>query len=126
MDRAQPLRSNADRLEHALGASREELAAVADEEERSRRADAIDQLSRYVDLLREATARRGVSRYSFKLEFPDGRWDLAERELTAPPRVGDLVWFETGGPWQVLGRQHVFPRPGHKPPHEFFACAPAA
>lgn len=101
----------------------------------ARNADALEQhvahdapveLTRYVDLLRaadQAAAQR--ARYTFKLEYPDGRWDVAEQELAAKPRAGDLVWFG-GSAWQVVGRSQVIPRPSSKPPHEFLACAPVA
>ena len=65
------------------------------------------------------------ARYSFKLEFPDGRWDLAEQELATEPRVGDLVWFE-GSPWQIRGHRLVPRRPDPAHPHDFLACSPAA
>jgi hypothetical protein len=118
------LRSNADRLADALAGSRQVLPAV-DESERTRRQDAIDHFSRYVELLRQTTATT-VARYSFKREFADGRWDVTETELPNTPHVGDLVWFEDGGgPWQIRGLQLV-PRPVGTTQHEFFDCAPAA
>ena len=77
------LRSNADRLAEALAGSRSVLATV-DESERPRRADAIDHFAKYVELLRQTTAAT-LMRYSFKREFADGRWDVAETELPAEP-----------------------------------------
>lgn len=65
-------------------------------------------------MLREATAG-AVARYSFKLEFSDGRWDLDEQELPAAPRVGDLVEFSDGRRWQIRGSQFVRPRTAGKP-----------
>jgi hypothetical protein len=116
--------SNADRLADALAGSRMVLATI-DESERARRADAIDHFAKYVELLRQTTAAT-LSRYSFKRQFADGRWDIAETELPGEPRVGEFVWFADTGAWKVSGIQ-VVPRPvGQAPPHEFFACAPAA
>jgi hypothetical protein len=64
-------------------------------------------------------------RYSFKLEFPDGRWDLAEQELATEPRVGDLVWFD-GSPWEIFGHRLVPRCTSAAQMHDFFACMPAA
>ena len=86
---------------------------------------AVDGFARYAELLREAAAAAQPARYSFKLEFPDGRWDLAEQELATEPRVGDLVWFE-GSPWQIRGHRLVPRRPDPAHPHDFLACSPAA
>ena len=86
---------------------------------------AIDGFARYAELLREAAATAHPARYSFKLEFPDGRWDLAEQELSTEPRVGDLVWFD-GAPWQIRGHRLVPRRPDAAHPHDFLACSPAA
>ncbi len=119
------LGSSADQLAHALSLNRRQLAEVTDEHERKRRAQAIDQLAQYVGLLREATVA-ATPRYAFKLEFPDGRWNLAEKELAAAPRVGDLVQFSDGGRWRIRGSELVRPRPLGKPPRQFFVCAPAA
>ena len=77
---------------------------------------------RYVGLLREASG--SSARYTFKLELADGRWDVAEQELPAVPRVGDVVRL-ADGEWKVHGTQVVRPRPRQKPPCEFFVCAPA-
>ena len=65
------------------------------------------------------------ARYSFKLEFPDGRWNLVEQELVTEPRVGDLVWFD-GAPWQVREHRLVPRRPSAADPHDFLACTPAS
>jgi hypothetical protein len=124
VDKEGSFRSNADRLADALAGSRSYLTSV-DEGDRPRRAEAIDHFARYVDLLRQTTAAT-LMRYSFKREFADGRWDIAETELPAEPHVGEFVWFADTGAWKVSGIQRV-PRPvGQAPPHEFFACAPAA
>ncbi|HEY3542941.1 MAG TPA: hypothetical protein VGK79_10390 [Gaiellaceae bacterium] len=116
---------NAEALDRLVERSRDALPALPEEEERPRRNDAIAGFARYAELLREAAASARPARYSFKLEFPDGRWDLAEQELNTEPRVGDLVWFE-GKPWQIFGHKHVPRRPSATRPHEFLACAPAA
>ena len=116
---------NAEALERIVERSRDALPRLSEEDERPRRDAAIAGFVRYAQLLREAAASANPSRYSFKLEFPDGRWDLQEQELAQEPRVGDLVWFE-GSPWQILGRRQVPRRPRASRPHEFLACAPAA
>jgi hypothetical protein len=67
----------------------------------------------------------GFARYAFTLEFPDGRWDVAEQELVTEPRVGDLVWFD-GAPWQIRGHRVVPRRTSAGGPHDFLACTPAA
>ena len=118
------LRSNADRLAEALAGSRSYLATI-DETERPRRSEAIDHFAKYVELLRQTTAAT-LMRYSFKREFADGRWDVAETELPAEPRIGEYVWFADTGAWKVSGVQRVARPVGQAPPHEFFACAPAA
>lgn len=64
--------------------------------------------------------------YSFKLELPDGRWDVTEQPCPSAPRVGDLLLLADGGRWQVVGTQLVGARPAGKPPREFYVCAPAA
>ena len=104
---------NAERLERIIAGSR----GVAP--------GAVVGFARYAELLREAAATAHPARYSFKLEFPDGRWDLAEQELTTEPRVGDLVWFD-GSPWQIRGHRLVPRRPDATHPHDFLACSPAA
>jgi hypothetical protein len=103
---------NAERLERLVAESR----GVAP--------GAVAGFARYAELLREAAELAHPARYSFKLEFPDGRWDLAEQELATEPRVGDLVWFD-GAPWQILGHRLVPRRPDAAHPHDFLACSPA-
>ncbi len=129
MNRDEQLSLNADELELALDRTRRGLRQVEDDDHRVRRAEAIDGLSRYVALLREAPGGgRGARRwaFSFKLEFPDGRWDVEEKELPAPPRLGDVISFEGRGSWRVRNSALVRPRPARKPAREFFVCAPAA
>ena len=116
---------NAEALERLVARSREELPRLEEAEERPRRGAAIDGFAKYAQLLREAAASANPARYAFKLEFPDGRWDLTEQELAQEPRVGDLVWFE-GTPWQILGHREVPRRTRNPSPHKFLACAPAA
>jgi len=102
---------------------REEAGGLADGE-RSRRSSAIDAMVGYVQLLKETVPTAPPRRYAFKLEFPDGRWDVAEQALDSEPRVGDLIWFGAAA-WQVLGHRQV-PRMRAETPHTFLACAPAA
>jgi len=116
---------NAERLDRFVEAGRDGLGRMSEDDERARRGAAIDGFARYAQLLREAAAGSRPARYAFKLEFPDGRWDLAEQELANEPRVGDLVWFD-GSPWQILGHRRVPRRPSKAAPHTFLACAPAA
>ena len=104
---------NAEQLERIIAGSRDVAPG------------AVDGFARYAELLREAAAAAHPARYSFKLEFPDGRWDLAEQELVTEPRVGDLVWFD-GSPWQIRGHRLVPRRPDAGHPHDFLACSPAA
>lgn len=128
MGRDERLERNADALEQALAETRKHLPEVDSRAARARRASAIEQVAQYVALLREAggaVPHRPVP-FWFKREFPDGRWDVAERVLDEPPRVGDVVAFEDGSCWQVRDSQLVRPRPERKPPREFFVCALAA
>ena len=116
---------NAEALERLAAQGRYDLPGLSEDEERPRRRAAIDGFFKYAQLLREAASSARPERYSFKLEFPDGRWDLLEQELMQEPRVGDLVWFD-GAPWQILGHETVPRRPSASNPHQFLACAPAA
>jgi hypothetical protein len=125
VDSEKTVLGNAEELERIVARSRDELPRLDADEERSRRDAAIHGFAKYAQLLREAAANVQPARYAFKLEFPDGRWDIAEQELMQEPRVGDLVWFD-GAPWQILGHEHVPRRPRASRPHEFLACAPAA
>jgi len=115
--------SSADQLAQALAWNRTQLTTVTDDEERERREEAIDRLGRYADLLREATAA-ALARYSFKLEFADGRWDIVEKEFPEAPTVGELVDLEDGECWRIRRSQVVHARPAGKPPREYFVCAP--
>lgn len=122
------LSQNADQLDEALAATRRTLAEVTAGEQRARRASAIDQAAQYVALLR-AAGEQGAHKpvpFWFKLVFPDGRWNVAERLLDSAPRVGDVVCFDDGRCWRVRDSQVVMPRPARKPAREFFVCALAA
>ena len=117
------LSSSVEELAQVLACNRAQLAAVIDEEERARRAEAIDRFAQYVDLFQQATVA-ALARYSFKLEFADGRWDLAEKELPATPHIGEFVEFAPGDRWRIHSSQLVRPRPPSKPVRELFVCAP--
>jgi hypothetical protein len=125
VDRGPSPSSSADQLARALSLSQRQLAGLPDADARRRRALALDECARYLGLLREAMVA-AVACYSFKLEFPDGRWSVAEQELLAEPRVGDLVEFSDGGRWRIRGSQFVCPQPLARPWRAFFVCAPAA
>jgi hypothetical protein len=64
--------------------------------------------------------------FSFKLEFPNGSWNVDEKQLEIAPQIGDIVSFGDGRPWRVRASQFVRARPTRKPAREFFVCAPAA
>jgi hypothetical protein len=97
-----------------------------DDEQRSRRAEAMDQISAYVGMLREAEMRQTpAGSFSFKLELLDGRWDVEEKDMPAAPRVGDVLSFH-GSKWFVRTSQLVKPRPAGRPAREVFVCAPVA
>jgi hypothetical protein len=121
------LRENAETLEQGLSRRRGSLQAL-DGEDRARRAEAIEGLARYVELLRSAGDEEGrrAARYWFKLVFPDGRWTVAEKQLPAEPHLGDVLAFGDGAPWRVSDSQLVWPRPNRQPRREVFVCAPAA
>jgi hypothetical protein len=112
---------NADQLEWSLLQQRAALSEITDEEQRSRRSEAINSVGNYVGLLRAAESL--PTNFSFKLELNDGRWDIAEKHLTAPPRVGDVLSL-AGQRWRVRASQLVRPRPSGRPAREVFVCAP--
>jgi hypothetical protein len=122
-------------LEHAIAAGRRSLADVADLDQRHRRAAALDGLAEYVALLRKAMPEAAApgraagpkpeNRFAFKLEYPDGRWDVDETSLGTPPRVGDFVELGLRGRWQVLGIQLVRAAIAARVEREFFVCAPS-
>jgi hypothetical protein len=130
-------RLNADRLESALAHKRDRLADLENEEQRSRREQAIDQMGNYVSMLRDTTTTSTSAAlaaaygpdgrlrrpFTFKLEFDDGRWNVDEKQLDTAPRVGDIVSFGDGMPWRVRATQFVRARPARKPVREYFLCA---
>jgi hypothetical protein len=117
---------NADQLEQSLSRQRERLSEITDDEQRSRRAEAMTQVGNYVGMLRDAEApARPSGSFSFKLELNDGRWDVEEKDMPAAPRVGDVLSFH-GSEWFVRTSQLVKPRPAGRPAREVFVCAPFA
>jgi hypothetical protein len=119
--------ANLDALERALRERRAALAGIASEDERERRAAALTAFEGYTALLREPTepaSGRNPIRYAFKLVFPDGRWSVDERELSAAPREGDILGFDGIGDWRIRGAQRVGVKPAGKPPRTFFVCSP--
>lgn len=73
-----------------------------------------------------AAQRLPPQNYMFMLEFPDGRWDVAERQLETVPRAGDEISFDDGKVWRVRETRLVTPAPARKPPRRMFVCAAAA
>ena len=119
---------NADTLDRALKARRLDLQGVA-QEERERREFALAAIEGYTALLREpmeSAPSLNLIRYCFKLVFPDGRWSVDEKQLSAAPHEGDVLDFAGFGDWRIQGSQRVGVRPAGKAPREFFVCAPAA
>jgi hypothetical protein len=131
-------RLNADQLEHALAHKREGLAELESEAERACHEQAIEQMANYVTMLRDTTTTsaslaaaygpdgRLRHPFSFKLEFPNGSWNVDEKDLEIAPQIGDIVSFGDGRPWRIRASQFVRARPTRKPAREFFVCAPAA
>jgi hypothetical protein len=125
-----------DDMEQALAAQHSLVAGLAGKEERSRRAQALEHMATYVAMLGDAAAvttgpqpvlsRESSSAFSFKIEFDDGRWSVAEKDLTITPRVGDVISFAENGSWRVRATQLVSSRPAGKPAREFFVCVPTA
>ena len=100
------------------------MSTLANEEERARRTEATGHIARYVGLLRQATGTIASVAYSLKLEFADGRWDVAESKLASKPQPGDVLSLASGN-WCVRGTQLVHPSIPGKPGREFLVCAPA-
>jgi len=131
-------RLNADQLDHALAHKRVGLAEVENEAERARHEQAIEQMASYVTMLRDTTTTsaslaaaygpdgRLRRPFSFKLELPNGSWNVDEKQLEIAPQIGDIVSFGDGRPWRVRASQFVRARPTRKAAREFFVCAPAA
>ena len=124
MDRAAASRANVEFLDRAVARGRERLSTLAEEEVRARRADATGHLAWYVGLLRQATGTIAPVAYPLKLEFADGRWDVAESELASTPQTGDVLNLASGR-WCVRGTQVVHPSASSKPAREFLVCAQA-
>jgi hypothetical protein len=124
VDRAAASRANVEFLDRAVARGRERLSTLAEEEVRARRADATGHVAWYVGLLRQATGTIAPVAYPLKLEFADGRWDVAESKLASKPQLGDVLRLANGD-WCVRGRQLVHPSIPGKPGREFLVCAPA-
>jgi len=114
---------NAQRVEALLDLRARQLESLSGEE-RDRHVAALGAAAQYAHLLRETAPRDAQARYAFKLEFPDGRWDVREQLLPQQPQVGDLVWFGSDA-WQVSGYRQV-PARRSGVQHEFLACSPIA
>jgi hypothetical protein len=127
---------NADQLDRVLASQRRALENVASDEQ-DVNSEAVGHLMAYASLLRAVipapaiaepspdAERHGPHRYMFMLEFPDGRWDVAERQLETIPRAGDEVSFDDGKLWRVRETRLVRPAPARKPPRQMFVCATA-
>lgn len=113
---------NAEALEQRVMSAQREVREAGGE---AGHADALGEMLRYAELLRESGLGT-PTRYSFKRELADGRWDVTEQPLPAGPQIGDVVSFEDEGLWRIVATQWVQPRPHRKPPRAFFVCAPAA
>jgi hypothetical protein len=111
---------NADRLDKVL------------EQQQWAETGTLAHLKAYSSLLRASVARPAAApvryrqRFMFKLEFPDGRWDVAERQLGAEPSVGDELRFAGDQTWRVRSTQVVGPGRAQKPPRNVFVCVVAA
>ena len=128
---------NADQLDRVLASQRRALENAASDEQNVNR-EAVGHLMAYASLLRglvpaaaiaegpPAAQRHPPHRYMFMLEFPDGRWDVAERQLETIPRAGDEISFDDGKLWRVRETRLVRPAPARKPPRRMFVCATAA
>lgn len=128
---------NADQLERVLASQRLTLESVTSDEQGVNR-EAVGHLMAYASLLRApmpaaaiaegspAAQRHAPDRYMFMLEFPDGSWDVAERQLETIPRAGDEISFDDGRLWRVRETRLVTPAPARKPARRMFVCAAAA
>jgi hypothetical protein len=87
---------------------------------------ALAHLTSYVTLLRTNVTGSPRVRCLFKLELADGRWDVAEHELSATPTVGDEVRLDAKGTWRVDSTALVGRARGPKDPHRVFVCTLAA
>lgn len=130
-------RQNADQLERVLASQRRALGSVASDEQ-AVNSEAVGHLLAYASLLRAPmpaaaivepspdAQRHAPDRFMFMLEFPDGRWDVAERQLEMIPCAGDEVNFDDGKLWRVRETRLVNPVPAKKPPRQMFVCATVA
>ncbi len=128
---------NADQLDRLLASQRRTLDNIAGGAQDVNR-EAVGHLMAYATLLRAllpaatiaegspAAPRLAPQSYMFMLEFPDGRWDVAERQLETTPRAGDEISFDDGKVWRVRETRLVTPAPARKPPRRMFVCAAAA
>lgn len=78
-----------------------------------------------MNTIAEAGAALAASLYWFKLQFPDGRWTVEEKELDVRPSEGECVDLGASGRWCVSRAQSVHAGPSGKPDREFFVCQPA-
>ncbi len=128
---------NADQLDGMLASQRRAIESTASGEQ-SVSTEAVGHLEAYASLLRgviqapasaepsPAAERAELHRYMFVLEFPDGRWDVAEQQLEMIPCTGDEVSFDDGRLWRVRETRLVRPTPSRKPTRQMFVCATAA
>lgn len=129
-------RHNADQLERVLASQRRALESVASDEQ-DVNSEAVGHLMAYASLLRAPMPgapiaepspdpqRHAPDRFMFMLEFPDGRWDVAERQLEMTPCAGDEANFDDGKLWRVRETRLVMPAPAQKPLRQMFVCATA-
>lgn len=119
---------NADELSRRLAARRHELAAGSDAREVSHAAAAVAAFDSYVSLLEMAapielaSVRASPRTMMLKLEFSDGRWDVAEGELDELPRVGDTLLLADGRMSRVREIQTVLSGRSCKPPRDVVVC----
>ena len=119
---------NADELSRRLAARRHELAAGPDVHETSHATAAVAAFDAYVSLLElaapiELTSLPACPRtMMLKLEFADGRWDVAEGELEELPQVGDTLLLADGRMSRVREIQTVLSGRSRKPPRDVVVC----
>lgn len=85
--------------------------------------ESLSQMSSYIALLRDAAPKTpSRQRLMLKLEFDDGRWDVAESELDELPAVGDDVRLADGRMSRVRAIQTVLAGRTRKPPRLVVVC----
>jgi hypothetical protein len=95
---------------------------------------AVAQFGNYLALLGEVvapsppearphTAPKLEHRFTLKLEYPDGSWDIDEARLGTTPRVGEYVDLGERGRWQVRGSRVLLAAIRTRVEREFFVCA---